>query len=167
MQGPRRFGRLLALLAFVSILTLAASPVGAVPPEREIFRESATIVLADCGGGVVLTESYTLVSTDTFFFDASGNLISVHVHDNFAGVITNSATGNTYNDPSHFTLIADFVEGGFAVHGMNFANTIPGVGIVVHETGTIIFDFDGNILFQAGPHEVTNGTAPDFCSIFV
>jgi len=133
----------------------------------EISRESATIVLANCGNGVVLTESYTIVSTATFFFNDNGLVIGAHVHTNFTGVITNSATGNTYNDFSHFTVIADFLEGGFAVHGMNFAITIPGVGIVVHETGTVIHDLDTNIVFQAGPHQVINGMAPDFCSVFV
>ena len=60
----------------------------------------------------------------------------------------------------------DLVDGTLTVHGMNFANTIQGVGIVIHETGTIIFDSNRNILFEAGPHEVAEGTA-DFCSVFV
>jgi hypothetical protein len=42
MLGPRRFGRLLALLAFVSILALVASPVGARPPQVEVFPKSGS-----------------------------------------------------------------------------------------------------------------------------
>jgi hypothetical protein len=43
MLGPRRFGRLLALLAFVSILALVASPAGARPPRVEVFPKSGSV----------------------------------------------------------------------------------------------------------------------------
>jgi hypothetical protein len=46
MLGPRRFGRLLALLAFVSILALVASPAGARPPQVEVFPKSGSVQAA-------------------------------------------------------------------------------------------------------------------------
>ena len=46
MLGPRRFGRLLALLAFVSILALVAFPAGARPPQVEVFPESGSVQAA-------------------------------------------------------------------------------------------------------------------------
>jgi hypothetical protein len=166
MRGSRRFGRLLGLLAFVSILGLVASPASARPPQREVVRQSGSFLVADCGGGVLLTETFTEVLTITTFFDASGNPIRVHLHENFDGVITNSASGNTYRDPGHWTLVEDVVNGTVTFHGEFFAIVAPGVGIVIQDTGTITFDADGNIIFQAGPHEVLTGTA-DFCSVLV
>jgi hypothetical protein len=161
----RSFGRLIALLAFVSILGLVASPASAREPQREVVRQSDSFLVADCGGGVLLTETFNLVSTITTF-DASGNPIRVQVHENFVGVITNSASGNTYRDPGHWTLVEDVVNGTVTFHGEFFAIVAPGVGIVIQDTGTITFDADGNIIFQAGPHEVLGGTA-DFCSVLV
>ena len=166
MRGPRRFGRLLALLAFVSILGLVASPASARKPQREVFPNSGSFLLEDCGGGVLLTETFTEVVTVTTFFDASGNPIRVQVHANFDGVITNSASGNTYRDPGHFTVVEDVVNGTVTFHGEFFAIVAPGVGIVIQDTGRITFDADGNVIFQAGPHEVLTGTA-DFCSVLV
>ena len=46
MLGPRRFGRLLALLAFVSILALVAFPAGARPPQVEVFPKSGSVQAA-------------------------------------------------------------------------------------------------------------------------
>jgi hypothetical protein len=166
MRGPRRFGRLLALLAFVFILGLVAFPASARPPQREVVRDSGSFLLADCGGGVLLTETFTVVDTITTFFDASGNPIRVQVHENFVGVITNSASGNTYRDPGHWTVVEDVVNGTVTFHGEFFAIVAPGVGIVIQDTGRITFDADGNIIFQAGPHEALTGTA-DFCSVLV
>ena len=166
MSGPRRFGRLLALLAFVSILALVASPASARAPQREVFRFSGSVVVADCGGGVTLTETFTDVNTFITFFDASGNPVRVDFHQNFDGVITNSASGNTYRDPGHVTIVFDVVDGSVTFRGEFFAIVAPGVGIVIQDTGTLTFDADGNIIFQAGPHEFFTGTA-DFCSILV
>jgi hypothetical protein len=166
MSGPRRFGRLLALLAFVSILALVASPASARAPQREVFRFSGSVVVADCGGGVTLTETFTDVNTFITFFDASGNPVRVEFHDNFDGVITNSASGNTYRDPGHVTIVFDVVDGSVTFRGEFFAIVAPGVGIVVQDTGTLTFDADGNIIFQAGPHQMLTGTA-DLCSVLV
>lgn len=58
MPGPRRFGRLLALLTFVSILALVAAPASARAPQREVFPQSGEFLVADCGGGVQLTETF-------------------------------------------------------------------------------------------------------------
>ena len=166
MQRPRRFGRLLALLAFVSILALVASPASARQPQREVFRESGSFLAADCGGGVVLTETFTQVQTFTVFFDASGNPIRLQLVANFDGVLTNSASGNTYRDPGHVMNVLDVVNGSVTIHGEFFAFVAPGVGIVVQDTGTLTFDADGNIIFQAGPHQMLTGTA-DLCSVLV
>lgn len=167
MRGPRRFGRLLALLAFVSILALVASPASAGKPQREVFHLSGSFLVGDCGGGVVLTDTFTEVDTVTTFFDASGNPIRIQLDAKFDGVITNSASGNTYRDPATFRIVEDVVNGTVTFHGEFGAIVAPGVGIVVQDTGTITFDADGNIIFQAGPHQLLSGTPPDLCPVLV
>ena len=167
MQGPRRFGRLLALLAFASILALAASPAAAVEPQRQVFTISGSFDVDDCGGGVLLTESFTEIQTVTVFFDASGNPVRVQIHVHFEGVITNSASGNTYRHSADFTVVEDVVDGTVTFHGLGFAIVAPGVGIVVQETGTVTVDANGNIIFEGGQHQVLHGTAPDLCSVLV
>jgi hypothetical protein len=148
------------------ILGLVTSPASARPPQREVVRSSGSLLLADCGDDVLLTETFTEVHTFTTFFDASSNPIRVQIHENFDGVITNSASGNTYRDPGHWTIVMDLVNGTGTLHGEFYAIVAPGVGIIIQDTGTITYDADGNIIFQAGPHEFFTGTA-DFCSILV
>ena len=148
------------------ILGLVASPASARPPQREVVPGSGSLVLADCGDGVLLTETFTEVHTFTTFFDASGNPVRVQTHENFDGVITNSASGNTYRDPGHWTIVEDLVNGTGTLHGEFYAIVAPGLGMIIQDTGRITFDADGNVIFQAGPHEVLTGTA-DFCSILV
>ena len=167
MRTPRWFGRLLALLALVSILVLVAGPASAREPQREVFRFAGSFLVGDCGGGVVLTDTFTEVDTVTTFFDASGNPIRVQVHANFDGVITNSASGNTYRDPATFTVVEDVVNGTVTFRGEFGAIVAPGVGIVIQDTGTITFDADGNIIFQAGPHQLLVGPTPQLCSVLV
>jgi hypothetical protein len=57
-------------------------------------------------------------------------------------------------------------DGSVTYHGKYVSIVAPGVGIVIQDTGTISFDVDGSIIFQAGPHQVLGGTA-DFCSVLV
>jgi hypothetical protein len=167
MPGPRRIGRLLALLAFASILTLIASPASARPPQRTVVRESGSFIVEDCGGGVVLTDTFTAVNTFTTFFDANGNPTRVQQVGHFDGVITNSASGNTYRDKSNALVVYDVVNGTLTLHGQYFAIVAPGVGIVIQDTGTISFDADGNIIFEGGHHYVFHETAPDPCSVLL
>ena len=41
---------------------------------------------------------------------------------------------------------------------------VPVYGTVIHETGTIITDGDGNIIKEAGVHEVTDTESQIFCT---
>jgi hypothetical protein len=166
MLGPRRFGRLLALLAFGSILALA-SPAVADRPQTIVNVQTGTDVVADCGGGVQLTDTFTQVDTITVFSDAAGNPIRGQDVGHFDGVITNTGSGNTYRDTADALVVFDLAEETVTVHGKFFAIVAPGVGIVIQDTGTISFDAEGNIIFQAGPHQVLGGTTPDFCSVLV
>ena len=85
---------------------------------------------------------------------------------NFLGIITNSASGNSYRDPEHDYRVIDS-SGNIAQHGLVFNVIVPGQGSVIQDTGTIEFDPDGNITFVAGPHMVADGTAPDLCDVLV
>jgi hypothetical protein len=122
--------------------------------------------LRDCGGGVVLTDTFTAVNTFTTFYDASGNPVRLQVVGHFDGVITSSASGNTYSDRADAIVVIDIVDGTLSLHGKNFAIVAPRSGIVIQDTETISFDAEGNIILQAGPHEVINETA-DFCAVLV
>ena len=159
---PRPCLRLLpAALAAVAVALLAmlALPVAvsAAPPLVETFHDEGSSPFAGpCPNGVTLVSAFTVDETATTFFDQAGTPVRVQIKVNFVGVVTNPATGQSVENPGHFTVIVDLVEGTEAQVGLVFKATVPGVGVVFHDVGRVIFDAAGNLMFEAGPHDVLN-----------
>jgi hypothetical protein len=164
MPIPKRL-LLLAALAFSAIL-LIAQPASATPPSIDTFHEEDSFVFADCGT-FQLTETFTLDLRVITFFNAQGDAVSAAEHINFVGVITNSASGNTYRDQRHAQRITDLTTGEQTGVGLVLNIRVPGLGPVAQSTGKVIFDAEGNVTFVAGPHTVLLGTAPDPCTVLL
>ena len=103
----------------------------------------------------------------TTFFNAQGDAVRATEHGTFVGVITNSASGNTYPDPGHFQAVTDLTTGETTLVGLLFLTPVPGLGPVLHDTGKIVFDANGDITFVGGPHTVNLGTNPDPCTVLL
>ena len=164
MPKPTRL-LVLTVLALSSIL-LIAQPAGATPPSVETFHDEGEFLFADCGT-FQLTETFTVDVRVTTFFNAQGDAVRATEHVNFVGVITNSLSGNTYPDSGHFQTVTDLTTGEFTVVGLVFLTPVPGLGPVLHGTGKLIFDANGNVTFIAGPHNVLLGTNPDPCTVLL
>jgi len=164
MPKPTRL-LVLTVLALSSIL-LIAQPAGATPPSVDTFHEEGEFLFADCGT-FQLTETFTLDLRITTFFNAQGDAVSETTDVNFVGVITNSLSGNTYNDSAHFQVVTDLTTGETTVVGLARLTTVPGLGPVLHDTGKVIFDANGDVTFVAGPHNVLFETAPDPCTVLL
>ena len=164
MPKPRRL-LVLTALALSSIL-LMAKPAGATPPSVETFHEEGEFLFADCGT-FQLTETFTVDVRVTTFFNAQGDAVRATEHVNFVGVITNSLSGNTYPDPGHHQRVIDLTTGEETVVGLVFLTPVPGLGPVLHDTGKVIFDANGDVTFVAGPHNVLLGTNPDPCTVLL
>ncbi len=92
------------------------------------------------------------------------------LHEEFKSTITNLATGFSFKDNGAWMDVFHFDELGnlenVTTIGSIFRVTLPGVGMVVQDTGIITFDADtGEVLFEGGPHEVFHETAPEFCEV--
>ena len=164
MPKPRR---LLALTALaLSSILLIAQPASATPPSVETFHDEGEFVFADCGT-FLLTETFTVDVRVTTFFNAQGDAVRATEHVTFVGVITNSASGNTYPDPGHLQTVTDLTAGVGAVVGLVFLTPVPGLGPVLHDTGKVIFDANGDVIFVGGPHTELFGTSPDPCTVLL
>jgi hypothetical protein len=164
MPKPRRL-LVLTALALSSIL-LIAQPAGATPPSVETFHDEGEFLFADCGT-FQLTETFTVDVRITTFFNAQGDAVRATEHVTFVGVITNSLSGNTYPDPGHLQDVTDLTTGETTVVGLVFLTPVPGLGPVLHDTGKVVFDANGNITFIAGPHTELLGTNPDPCTVLL
>ncbi len=96
----------------------------------------------------------------TTFFDQAGNPVRLQIKVDAVGVVTNPETGESVENPAHTTVFVDLVEGTEAQVGLVFKATVPGVGVVFHDVGRVVHDAEGNLIFEAGPHDVLN-TAGD------
>ena len=136
------------------------------PPRVETFQEEGSLVLAKCKG-FKLTETFSLDIRFTTFFNQQGDAVRMTIHADFAGVITNSASGNTYRDSAHHQVTRDLTTGTQTTAGLIFNVVVPGVGPVAHDTGKIVVDANGKVTFVGGPHTVSLGTAQDPCTVLV
>ena len=50
--------------------------------------------------------------------------------------------------------------------GLRFRVAFPGLGVVLLDAGRIVFDADGNVVFEAGPHQIVNEDFAEFCAAF-
>jgi hypothetical protein len=138
----------------------------AAPSRDHRFHEEASVILAKCKG-FRLTEMFTLDIRTTTFFNQQGDAVRTTLHVNFVGVITNSASGNTYRDSADHTVTRDLTTGEETTVGLIFNVVVPGVGPVAHDTGKIVVDANDDVTFVGGPHTVSLGTAQDPCTVLV
>lgn len=147
--------RFMLLLVLTTIaVALAGTATAAKPAVTEIVRplhsEGVDPFLSDvCGFDVeVLNEARIRIIE---FSDGTGQS---HHHETYYF----TANGKSLTDNDDFTIVFGPDET-FAYHGVVFNIQVPGVGAVVVDAGKVVFDRDGNILQEAGLHQVLDGTA--------
>lgn len=104
--------------------------------------------------------------TITTFFDEEANPTRVTFHLPFHGTLTNEATGESVSADQVLQETVDLDEGTDTFVGLRFRVTFPGLGVVLLDAGKIVFDADGNVTFEAGPHQVFNEDFTAFCAAF-
>jgi hypothetical protein len=72
--------------------------------------------------------------------------VDIFVH--YVGTLTNSVTGKTLDDKGDVKNTSNLVNGTFTQTGGLRHTTVSGLGIVIQETGKVIFDdASGGMLF--------------------
>ena len=108
-----------------------------------------------CDGYNVIGD-FNVTRKDVTFFDKDGVPIKVDIFVHYEGTLTNSVNGKMFDDRGDVKNTTDLVNGTFTQPGGLRHTTVPGLGIVIQETGRIIFDdASGGILF------VTPGMSSD------
>ena len=131
-------------------LTLVILPGTALAAPRDtveyqlVFHGSV-----DCGTFMDNYEDrYDIRETDEF--DADGNLTRVLYHAEHTSDDVNSVTGFTLHEHGHFYEVDDFVKGTFTVTGSQEVANRNGHGVVIQDTGRIVYDEDFTPIFFAG-----------------
>jgi hypothetical protein len=158
----------LALAVIVLPLVFAAAALAA-PPTTEVTAivDSVTVdedICADFGFDVTFVENGTFkVKT---YYDGEGNVVkTILTNSNVRYVSTASANGKTLltNYPLVFITYSD---ADIRV-GLRNAYHVPGAGVVLLDAGRLILDIEtGDVVFEAGQHELLNGSVDAFCGYF-
>ena len=159
---PRRMllGVLLGcLLALAGVPAASADP----PVFEDVFIDEGEAVLADCGAFLVL-DRYVLYYRVARYFDRSGVEVRVIEHVSGTDTLINSATGAAYSTTFHSTAVIDPQAHRATFTGVIFRLALPGAGAVFLDVGRVVADPQGNLSFQAGPHQFYDGDLAGLCA---
>jgi hypothetical protein len=159
--------RLIALVA-VSGMTLlgfvaAGGPARATPPQKNSFSDRLRFVdNSTCS--FPITDRENVTGTETDYFDGQGNMVTVRFHLTIIG--TDSAKGVSLQDDSRHDSVFDIEAGTDTDVGLTAWVRLPDGGVILRGAGKVVFDADGNVLFEAGPHPFLHGDTAAYCAAF-
>jgi hypothetical protein len=148
------------------MLALAGSAFAASPTQETIPPEQGTEFIADCGDfgyDFDVLADYVLDLRIITYYDRAGNADYERVHFTFHSFYYNSVTGEGFAETETGTDVFDVQTGEETSHGLSYHVTVPGGGAVLVQAGTVVYDEDGNVVFEAGPHPVLSGDTAKLC----
>ena len=166
MNAATKIKAMVALVATVLAATFAvASPARATTPTRESPVSIPYSFTVDCSpygfdfANVVQGVETLFVET---FYDNDGKAVKVVLHDGFIETDTNSLTGKTLPFSQTWVNTFDLIAGTRTVVGKALLMTDPGRGIVIQDTGRVVFDAPGHTTFEAGQQAPLHGDLDQF-----
>jgi hypothetical protein len=156
---PRTIRRCLVtfVLTAACLLVFASASNAARPYHFQDSNSEFDPHFATCDG-VDISLFTTGKIFGTTFFDPEGNVVRTIVHERFLDHFTNTVTGEKLLNRGTFQETFEPVDGTDeftdTIDGHVFLATQPGQGIVIHDSGRVIFSPDEEeILFAAGQHD--------------
>jgi hypothetical protein len=162
----RPMGKLTIIVLGLAVALAVLTPTAALATPPDTFRIPVEGTFIDegasaaCGFDVLFEISG--VQTVQVLYDAAGNPIRVQVHKNFEG--TFSANGITLRQIERGQVFIDLVEGTETDIGLVFRIFLPGGGTAIADVGRLVFDAEGNLIFEAGPHRALHGDFAALCA---
>jgi hypothetical protein len=149
--------RLFALVITILLSLAMVAPASATPPDFETvvldytgIHEAAS---AACGFPIEVSWAGTLKISRHVL--QNGTFLEIDRPNDVTITFTKLATGKAYTSintgPDVIRIEADGTFSS-AANGIISKVTLPGHGMLAMEIGRIVFDADGNIIFEAGGH---------------
>jgi hypothetical protein len=129
-------------------LSGTAWAVSARPPTHEPVSFVAPGVVQCDGFQDNFLDFFT--GTQTTFYDANGEPVRIVIHADHTSNDVNSVTGFTVHEHGHLTVTMDLITGTVTVTGNQEIVNLPHEGVVLQDTGRVIFDAEGALVFFAG-----------------
>jgi hypothetical protein len=150
-------------------LAAAVCLVGLVPPAYATpttgsFEQEITYVDDGATAACGFTVTFHQLDRGTYqlFFDQQGDLTRVQVQTLVNGTAT--ANGITLLVHGRENNFYDVVTGTQMDASLEFRVWLPGLGVVIMDTGRLLFDADGDVVFEGGPHPALEGDFAELCA---
>jgi hypothetical protein len=158
--------RLLFLVLFVLPLASAATAQAAAPTREVTTQTNLTYVDTDlCGFPITYVENGTYKVTT--FYNSQGTPVRTILANQRRYVATATANGKTLLTNYPLVIRTSFEDNTRTELGLLSAYHVPGEGLILINTGRLVLDrATGDAVFSAGPHDVVEGNASDFCAYF-
>ena len=166
MRKLMPLGLLSALAALATITGLSAGPAFADSVKQPVIGSfQSTQSFIDPGASAACGFPVTDTETDTghfeVFFDNTGTPVRAQVEETLTGVFT--ANGLAVDIAGASLSIFD-LNGGVTDAGINIRVSLPGGGILYIDRGRLVFDDNGNLVSEAGPHPSLHGDFDGLCA---
>lgn len=155
--------RLSMILAAAACFVGLAQPAHATPTTGSFEYEFKYLddgASAACGFSITFDQLDQ--GTYQLFFDQQGNLTRVQVQTLTNGTAT--ANGITLLEHGRENNFYNLVTGIQMDASLEFRVWLPGLGVVIMDTGRLLFDADGSVVFEAGPHPALEGDFTALCA---
>jgi hypothetical protein len=138
----------IAIAANVGLAIAASGPAAAADHDRfpVEFHGSGTV---DC---VTFQDHFVddLYGQAMLTYDDAGQPVRLVIHWTHTSTDSNSVTGLTLHEHGHFTETIDLVTGTDTTTGNFEILNRHGYGAIIQDTGRVVYDADGNVVFFAG-----------------
>jgi hypothetical protein len=143
----------------------AAAPAAADPPETTIILFD-DLTIEDFTCGFLIVEVFDGTVKITTYVDDEGNPTRVRIAALFQGTLTNPDTSESIRGQQELIIFVDLEESRETWAGLRFRAVFAGAGAVLLDAGRLVFDETGEILFEAGPHQVVHNDFAAYCAEF-
>jgi hypothetical protein len=154
---------LMATLVTVLGFMIPGPHAWAAQPERTVLVFDDALIVDDVTCDFAFEERVTGRITITTFFDQDGSLVRLHVTVSGRGEAISPNSGQTLRFVQANLFDTDLSTGERTTAGLRFLAYIPGGGVVLLDAGRLVVT-DGQIVFEAGPHQLVHGDVEEFCA---
>lgn len=156
----RRFGAVVAVgIAF--LVMWSSAPAGAAAPKTQRVDDSFAFTSNLCSFPIRVRTRITGI--ETLFFNNQGDTLRDELHLFVYAVWRNPSSGKWVIESDHVNNVI-YPDNGFTNIGLNFRLSLPGGRTVLIDAGKLVFNEDGEVIFEAGKHQVSDGDVGALCA---
>ena len=120
-----------------------------------------------------VSATFDVTRTDTLYYDNVGTLVREVLNVKFVGNWTNDSTGTALRNTGTRHITDNYLTQTSTEDGVLRHITVAGEGIVLHQSGRSVVSWNGTpppafdddvLIFEAGPHQDSNGDLSGFCA---